>query len=344
MIGIYTGGSVAFVLCIVGIVYILCRKTHVHSLDNSTKSGSVSLITGVPSRTNQTASTMTGTITKTEPNYSTPGAVDIDVSVLPTDWVEMHTSDATVYYQNNVTHQTRWDKPTAAPSIAAEKPSNPNDTVITVISVQSCAQAAPAPAIASDVANHKPIYPVLPNQTSIDVNTKPNDPVVQLNQEDALPSDWVQLYTRDNRMYYQNNVTKQTQWTMPSHSQVVIASASTVATSGESTDDGVPNAAAEYPTAPSAPVEEEGATSGYINSDKEDDCVSNDAQYSDVKQFFEGISVLEEEVKLKYFKLFILNGFDGLEIVQTVSHQDLLDIGVIKLGHRKMILSKAQQL
>eukprot|EP01083_Nonionella_stella_P123571 372372_1 len=41
---------------------------------------------------------------------------------------------------------------------------------------------------------------------------------------------------------------------------------------------------------------------------------------------------------------FIVNGFDALEIVKTISYQDLLDIGVSKLSHRKIILSKAQSL
>eukprot|EP01083_Nonionella_stella_P279862 951946_1 len=56
------------------------------------------------------------------------------------------------------------------------------------------------------------------------------------------------------------------------------------------------------------------------------------------------MSVLEDDAKVKYFKLFIVNGFDALEIVKTISYQDLLDIGVSKLSHRKVILSKAQSL
>ncbi len=50
-----------------------------------------------------------------------------------------------------------------------------------------------------------------------------------------------------------------------------------------------------------------------------------------------------EEDKNKYVNLFILNGFDSLEIIQTLNNEDLIDIGLNKLGHRKMILSKIQQ-
>eukprot|EP01083_Nonionella_stella_P102144 290350_1 len=172
---------------------------------------------------------------------------------------------------------------------------------------------------------------------------------VQLNEEDTLPYGWVKIYTSDNRSYYQNNVTKKTQWTMPSHSKIVPMPTSVKSTdNGASTADGIHSVVkvAIVPSVPSAPpqdvlqMEEEGAsgnpmeTSGYINSEKEDGCI---------KQFFEGVHLLEED-KIKYFKLFIVNGFDSLEIIKVVSNQDLLDIGVVKLGHRKIILSKAQQL
>eukprot|EP01083_Nonionella_stella_P184304 668682_1 len=90
--------------------------------------------------------------------------------------------------------------------------------------------------------------------------------------------------------------------------------------------------------------EDSAITSGFINSEMDDESVLNDERYSDIKQFFEDMSVLEEDAKVKYFKLFIVNGFDALEIVKTISYQDLLDIGVSKLSHRKIILSKAQSL
>eukprot|EP01083_Nonionella_stella_P081440 224348_1 len=50
-------------------------------------------------------------------------------------------------------------------------------------------------------------------------------------------------------------------------------------------------------------------TSGFMNSEK----------YSDIKQFFEGMR-LEEDTKVQYFELFIVNGFDALEIVKTISY------------------------
>eukprot|EP01083_Nonionella_stella_P256887 879898_1 len=376
-------GSMAFVLCIACILYLLCRKTSA----DSTKSGSVSLITEVPSST---------TIAMTEHD-----AADVEACVLPTGWVEMHTGDGRVYYQNNSTKQTQWDKPNTAPSNSRE-----------TVNLQSSAKPAPATASTSDIVDHKPIYPVLPSRTSVDAsnNTQSNDLSAQLNEEDALPSGWIQLHTKDNRIYYQNNVTKETQWTMPSHSQVTVTSkeatstTNVVMTAVKSTtpdaidSDVVPKDWAEMHTSdgrvyyqnnatkqtqwekpsdanetvistndintaanPIADArsnhssvqmneEEHGETldvmetPGYINSDQEDDCVLNDVMYSDIKQFLEGISVLEEENQVKYFKLFILNGFDSLEIVKTISQQDLLDIGVTKLGHRKIIVLKAQQL
>eukprot|EP01083_Nonionella_stella_P174389 604371_1 len=371
-IGIYIGAAVAVVLVIACAVY-MCRKIQDNSSDNSTKNGYVSARTVVPSSTQiiHTASPR--------------------VDALPTDWVELHTSDGRIYYQNNITKETRWDKPIAAPPTSVELP--------------------PGTAIASDIVPHKSIYPVLPNRAS---NPQSNESSAQLNEEDPLPSGWVKLHTSDNRIYYQNNATKQTQWTMPSHSEGVVAS--TVATNDtskadrtttEQSDEDLDNDIVELQIAPStmqatssttvamndlndtapdvlptdwiemhtpdgrpfyqnnitkqtqwdkpkaapppdsiaiviSPMDSVAYTPGYINNEKDDDRVLHDMRYSGLKQFFEDMTALTEEIKVEYFKLFVLNGFDTLEIVQTVSHQDLLDIGVTKLGHRKIILLKAQ--
>eukprot|EP01083_Nonionella_stella_P087954 244892_1 len=192
-IGIYIGAAVAVVLVIACAVY-MCRKIQDNSSDNSTKNGYVSARTVVPSSTQ--------IIQMTSPS----------VDALPTDWVELHTSDGRIYYQNNITKETRWDKPIAAPPNSVELP--------------------PGTAIASDIVPHKSIYPVLPNRAS---NPQSNESSAQLNEEDPLPSGWVKLHTSDNRIYYQNNATKQTQWTMPSHSEGVVAS--TVATNDTSKAD-----------------------------------------------------------------------------------------------------------
>eukprot|EP01083_Nonionella_stella_P282652 961806_1 len=293
-IGIYIGAAVAVVLVIACAVY-MCRKIQ----DKSAR-------TVVPSSTQ--------IIQMTSPS----------VDALPTDWVELHTSDGRIYYQNNITKETRWDKPIAAPPTSVERP--------------------PGTAIASDIVPHKSIYPVLPNRAS---NPQSNESSAQLNEEDPLPSGWVKLFTKDNRVYYQNNVTKETQWTMPS-------TMTESKDNGTSTADGT-NTFVQIVIAPSAPedmiqIEEEGVcgnpamdTSGFIDNDKGNGSVLSDDKCFDVKQFFEGVHVLQED-KVKYFKLFIVNGFDALEIVKTISYQDLLDIGVSKLSHRKIILSKAQSL
>ena len=42
----------------------------------------------------------------------------------------------------------------------------------------------------------------------------------------------------------------------------------------------------------------------------------------------------------KYFNIFISNGFDSLNVIQNMTNQDLIDIGINKLGHRRKILAK----
>eukprot|EP01084_Bolivina_argentea_P286371 491231_1 len=38
---------------------------------------------------------------------------------------------------------------------------------------------------------------------------------IKINQSEELPSGWIKLHDNDDRVYYQNNITKQTQWTQP---------------------------------------------------------------------------------------------------------------------------------
>eukprot|EP01083_Nonionella_stella_P042650 115122_1 len=85
MVGISVSGSVVFILCIAGVIYILYNKKR----NNSTKSGSVSLIKTVPLPINQ---------------KTAPAAVAMaDLDTLPSGWIKLYTDDNRIYYQNNVT-------------------------------------------------------------------------------------------------------------------------------------------------------------------------------------------------------------------------------------------------
>eukprot|EP01084_Bolivina_argentea_P309252 534920_1 len=53
---------------------------------------------------------------------------------------------------------------------------------------------------------------------------------------------------------------------------------------------------------------------------------------------------LNKDVKLaEYFDLFVENGFDKMEYIVYITEQDLIQIGINKLGHRKHILRQIQQ-
>eukprot|EP01083_Nonionella_stella_P087953 244886_1 len=217
--------------------------------------------------------------------------------VLPPDWIEMHTSDGRVYYQNNITKQTQWDKPTAPQS--ANKLNE---------------KAADAMPLQSTVQSTQEV-----NTSTMATHVESKEDAISSSAPIVLPPDWIEMHTSDGRVYYQNNITKQTQWDKPKAAPPPDSIAIVI-----------------------SPMDSVAYTPGYINNEKDDDRVLHDMRYSGLKQFFEDMTALTEEIKVEYFKLFVLNGFDTLEIVQTVSHQDLLDIGVTKLGHRKIILLKAQ--
>eukprot|EP01083_Nonionella_stella_P007433 21493_1 len=69
----------------------------------------------------------------------TPKNMQSPACVEPIAWVEIHTSDGKVYYQNNVTKATRWDKPPTAPSTVAKA----NETEIDVMPLQSRVEVVP---------------------------------------------------------------------------------------------------------------------------------------------------------------------------------------------------------
>jgi len=59
--------------------------------------------------------------------------------------------------------------------------------------------------------------------------------------------------------------------------------------------------------------------------------------------FYNKVRLGNHEHMDKYIALFIQNGYDTLAIIQTVTEQDLIDIGVDLMGHRKKILVEIQQ-
>ena len=66
-------------------------------------------------------------------------------------------------------------------------------------------------------------------------------------------------------------------------------------------------------------------------------------KYGDIKSFFYD-NVCIEDYNDKYIGLMIENGFDSLDIIKTLENQDLVDIGVDKLDHRKKIMIEIQKL
>eukprot|EP01084_Bolivina_argentea_P074231 134695_1 len=67
-------------------------------------------------------------------------------------------------------------------------------------------------------------------------------------------------------------------------------------------------------------------------------------EYDSVKQwFFESVAIPQDYKEIYYNKL-IQNGFDNFVVIKYIDNQDLMDIGVNKLGHRKTILIATQKL
>ena len=71
--------------------------------------------------------------------------------------------------------------------------------------------------------------------------------------------------------------------------------------------------------------------------------MDNNDKHGDVKRFFYN-NVCIEDYNDRYIGLMIENGFDSLDIIKTLTIQDLVDIGVDKLGHRKKIINEIRKL
>ena len=64
-----------------------------------------------------------------------------------------------------------------------------------------------------------------------------------------------------------------------------------------------------------------------------------------IKQWFENsVDGIEDDDKLIYFDKFISNGFDNLIAIKEMTMDDLKEIGVDLLGHRKTINYAIRQL
>ena len=54
---------------------------------------------------------------------------------------------------------------------------------------------------------------------------------------------------------------------------------------------------------------------------------------------------LAEQVRLpQYFELFVKEGFDELEVIKHITKQDLIAMGIDKLGHQRKIIQNAEKL
>eukprot|EP00483_Globobulimina_turgida_P011960 UN11982 len=70
-------------------------------------------------------------------------------------------------------------------------------------------------------------------------------------------------------------------------------------------------------------------------------------EYCDIEQWFNDdidLQDLSENDKNSYFNVLVQNGFDKISIIKKVSNNDLIEIGINKLGHRKLILSAVAKL
>eukprot|EP01084_Bolivina_argentea_P090235 162635_1 len=89
------------------------------------------------------------------------------------------TEDGTPFYHNNITKQSQWDKPIQPETTT--KPIPPTKVVV----------------INEELETER--------KEEMNEDLKPN----------SLPNGWTAMRSNDERIYYQNNITKQTQWNKP---------------------------------------------------------------------------------------------------------------------------------
>ena len=115
---------------------------------------------------------------------------------LPPPWVELFDYDANLpYYQNNVTGESSWTRPTPDQLLPALTPSASNSVIL----------QAPAMAIASTNTN-----------TNTNTRSIPNTPDFPGPMSSRKFMLWEELYDTDNQTHYYFNVaTEQSQWDPP---------------------------------------------------------------------------------------------------------------------------------
>eukprot|EP01084_Bolivina_argentea_P161339 280877_1 len=70
---------------------------------------------------------------------------------------------------------------------------------------------------------------------------------------------------------------------------------------------------------------------------------NNGSKYNALRQWFQN-EVKLDEFNEEYFHCFVDNGFEKFGNIKTMTDQDLIDIGISKLGHRKAIFRAIQKL
>merc|ERR1719249_457527 len=82
-----------------------------------------------------------------------------------------------------------------------------------------------------------------------------------------------------------------------------------------------------------------GAVRGHSKStEPEDEDVNEEKEDNELKQW------MENEVKLPYYRLLRDHGFEDMESIRYITMDDLKEINVHKLGHRKKILREIAKL
>eukprot|EP01083_Nonionella_stella_P012164 34527_1 len=101
----------------------------------------------------------------------------------------------------------------------------------------------------------------------------------------------------------------------------------------------------EHETAhPSAPPQEYEENKNETNHDIEGGEGEGVGKYSSIKAWLYSVDGLDDDDKEIYFNLFVENGFDSFVTIKALTMDDLLQIGVHKLGHRKVIMQTVTQL
>ena len=117
-----------------------------------------------------------------------------DDEQLPPGWQKVFTQDGKPFYQNNITQQTQWEKP----------------VVTATQEIVQIVQPQPEPVEVIQVVQ-------VPDNNNNYNNQNGGEGTAQQQESNVtpLPSGWKKCMTNDGRVYYQNSVTKKTQWVRP---------------------------------------------------------------------------------------------------------------------------------